>query len=187
MIKLKLQSVIVALVFIVLDHYIYGQDNFGIYRGNHDTFNNQTCLKYGRCNNCTAMNAYCIRGDTHSSCLECRCFGQYKTYLRYFGKCVRDNRLLFFPGKTVLTYATCKPCAYACDVSRPISDLTKLICEEENVPTNHTMHALTVSRFNMHLNYKSVHSHAQRHRLELTISQSNSAPVSFRFAAPVSY
>jgi hypothetical protein len=68
-------------------------------------------LKYGRCNNCTAMNAYCIRGDTHSSCLECRCFGQYKTYLRYFGKCVRDNRLLFFPGKTVLTYATCKPCA----------------------------------------------------------------------------
>jgi hypothetical protein len=119
MTKLKLRSIII--VFIVLDHYVYPfeacpsrtRSRSSIYnvraRGNHDTFANPTCLKCGRYNNCTALNdinAYCFRGDTNSSCLECRCLDQYKTYLRYFGKCVRNNRLLFFPGRTVLTYAT---------------------------------------------------------------------------------
>ena len=102
---LQLQSIVIVLTvfLIVIGHYVYvTSEPMRIYRGDYDTFDKPTCLETAdRCTNCRAMNAYCNRYDTHLGCLECTCCGQYRTYLRYFGKCVRDNKLLFFSGRSV--------------------------------------------------------------------------------------
>ncbi len=103
---LQLQSVVVVLTLflIVIDQYVTcgTSKRLGIYRGDYDTFDNPTCNETGGCTNCTAMNAYCniTDHDTHSRCPNCTCLGQYRTYLRDFRKCVRDDRLLLFPGRS---------------------------------------------------------------------------------------
>jgi hypothetical protein len=96
---LQLQVIVVVLTFflIVIDHHICGaSEQLRIYRGDHDTFENSTPI------NCTARNAKCTFPDTNSGCSRCRCFGRYKTYLRSFDRCVRDNELLFLPGRSIL-------------------------------------------------------------------------------------
>ena len=101
---LQLKSVVVVLTLflIVIDQYVTCGTSLGIHRGDYDTFDNPTCNETGGCTNCTAMNAYCniTDHDIHSGCPNCTCFGQYKTYLRDFRKCVRDDWLLFFPGRS---------------------------------------------------------------------------------------
>jgi hypothetical protein len=103
---LQLQSVVVVLTLslIVIDQYVTcgTSKRLRIYRGDYDTFDNPTCDEKGGCTNCTAMNAYCNITDhyTHSRCRNCTCCGQYKTYLRDLRKCVRDDWLLFFPGRS---------------------------------------------------------------------------------------
>ena len=74
-------------------------------RGEHDTFQKPFCSETGSDSpNCTAMNARCVTSHNTSTCSNCTCFGQYKTYVSNFrgqrcsSRCVRDNTLLFFPG-----------------------------------------------------------------------------------------
>ena len=74
-------------------------------RGGHDTFQKPFCSETGSDSpTCTAMNARCVTSHNTSTCSNCTCFGQYKTYVSNFrrqrcsSRCVRDNTLLFFPG-----------------------------------------------------------------------------------------
>lgn len=91
---LKLECIAVFALVIVIDCYA----SIEIERGDHDTFENPTCLSQTTCN-CNGLNAHC----TGSRCVKCKCSGDYKTFLPSvdeFGSCVKDIYLLFFPINT---------------------------------------------------------------------------------------
>jgi hypothetical protein len=95
---LQLQVIVIVLTFflIVIDHYVCGaSEHVRDYRGDNDIFENPNHA------NCTARNAITF---PDSGCSRCRCFGQYKTFLRSFDRCMRDNELSFLPGRSIRTY-----------------------------------------------------------------------------------
>ena len=106
---LQLQNIVVVLIFFVFMmnmQYVCGTNKtLGIYRGDQDIFDNPTCEETGGCSDCTAMNAFCnYITDTDSGCHKCTCFDQYRTYLPQFRRCVKDDRLLFLPGRSFLKF-----------------------------------------------------------------------------------
>jgi hypothetical protein len=107
---LQLQVIVIVLTFvlIVIDHYVCGaSEHVRVYRGDNDTFENPNHI------NCMARNAITFP-DTNSGCSRCRCFGRYKTYLRSFDRCARDNELSFLPGRSIRTYiySSSVPCDF---------------------------------------------------------------------------
>ena len=103
---LQLQDFLVLFIFfvILINKYVCGTcEPLEIYRKHHDIFYNPTCRGPNGCSNCTAMNAYCNVRVVNSRCRQCTCSGEYRTYLPHLspvGRCVKDERLLFLPGRS---------------------------------------------------------------------------------------
>ena len=104
--QLGLQTII-ALNIVIVNVYVYStSEPLRVYRDEHDTFHNPSCFTDDECNDCTAFNAKCTPTDTHSNdstCHNCTCFGEFKTYFSYANSrnaCVADDELLELSGKS---------------------------------------------------------------------------------------